>query len=270
MLAVPAVWQAVGHVREVLPILQLEPSTVRKLDARLGKLARRLAKFQGIDAQLTLVASLPDLDRQLRQAITRVTNDLHRRRTKAGGDAAQNKVAVEFRRPARKLELTLKNLGGNADSSAILRATRWAIKARAARRAVTLRQAIDDAGSVYVPGRLRDVRAAVRKLVFGTELLSEIAGAPGHAEIQTLEQARENLDALRDLEMLIVRVRRIQEALTPRDARAREELDALVRLLENRSRRLHAGYVRERSALVALCGRAGARSAPGAARQKVS
>ncbi len=267
--AIPVIRLAVWRLREVLPLLQLEPKTVQKLDTRLRKLARRLAKLREIDAHLALVRDLTDIDRQVRQAITRVTNDLHRRRTKTGEDVLQKKVAAAFRSPLRKVAATLKELSGVRDSGTTVRPRRWALKARAARRAATLKQAIAAAGSVYLPGRLRDVRAAVRKLRFGAELLSDAAGANGLADVKTIEQTQDVLDQLRDTEVLIGRIRRMQAALNPPEVRARQELDALVRLLEDRCRRLHARYVRGRSPLVALCDRSGARTpAQSASRRK--
>jgi CHAD domain-containing protein len=257
--AIPNIRLAVWRLREVLPILQIEPKTVRKLDTRLRKLVRRLAKLREIDAHLALIGDLTDINRNVRQAIIRVANDLHGRRTKTGEDVLQEKVAAAFRSPLRKVNATLQVLSGVPDSGAAVRPTRWVLKARAARRAATLKQAVDAAGSVYLPGRLRDVRTAVRKFRFGAELLSDVA-ASGLADVKTIEQTQDILDQLRDTEVLIGRIRRIQDALPLPDVRARQELDALVRVLEDGCRRLHARYVRDRSSLVALCDRLGARA----------
>ena len=47
---------------------------------------------------------------------------------------------------------------------------------RVARRAASLKAAIDEAGAVYLPERLHAVRIAVKKLRYAVELEHEIAG----------------------------------------------------------------------------------------------
>jgi hypothetical protein len=68
---------------------------------------------------------------------------------------------------------------------------------------------------------------------------------------------------MQDLQVLIERVRGLQSSLTPPDPAAWRELDALVTALEHSCRRLHARYVRERTALTLLCDRLVARSSSG-------
>jgi CHAD domain-containing protein len=259
---------AVRRLREVLPILQLEPKTVQKLDARLRKQARRLSRLHEVDAHLALIADLQDIDRQLRQGIIRVTNDLQRQRTKTAQGGLPKKVADAFGVLLGKISASLGTLHGR-DSSSASRPARWALRARVARRAATLRTAIGEAGPVYLPGRLRDVRHAVRKLTLGVELLSDTTPANGAGDVKALEQAQGTLDQLRDAERLIDRIGRMQAALSPSEVRAREEFDALRRRLEDRCRRIHARYIRERALLLALCDRVSVKvMAPGMAKRK--
>jgi len=56
--------------------------------------------------------------------------------------------------------------------------------------------------------------------------------------------------------VLIERVRQIQASLTPPELEVGRRLDALQTALETECRRLHARFVRDAAALVALCDRA--------------
>ena len=63
------------------------------------------------------------------------------------------------------------------------------------------------------------------------------------------------LAELDDQQALIDRIRQLQSTLATPDLKAWRDLDVLVVSLETRCRGLHARYVRERTALVALCDR---------------
>jgi CHAD domain-containing protein len=114
---------------------------------------------------------------------------------------------------------------------------------------------------VYLAERLHTVRIALTKLRYGVELATEIGGAVDAGDLRTLKRAQELLGRMHDLQALIDHVRQVQGALSPPDVTIWRTLDSLVASLENNCRRLHARYVRERAALVALCDRFGARSA---------
>jgi CHAD domain-containing protein len=270
-LSIPLVRVALWRLREVLPVLQLGQDVARKLGRRLRQVTRWLGKVRELDAQLVVIDDLAVCDRRVRPAAVRVKHEIRRRRVRLGADALQNKAAADFRRTLRKLASILEHLHLAGDTSAGTRAIGWAVKARMARRAATLKQALGAAGGVYGPGRLREVRLAARKLRFGAELLADIVGGSGVNDLRPVEQMQEALDRLRYTERLIRRVRRLQGALAPPDLKAWQELDAVIANLEDQCRRLHARYVRERPALVALCDRLGARaSAPGAPKRKAS
>jgi CHAD domain-containing protein len=133
-------------------------------------------------------------------------------------------------------------------------AWRWAVEARIARRAERLLRAMREAGAVYLPERLHVVRIAVKKLRYAVELASDIAGDKKNPDLRTLRHAQDVLGRMHDLQVLIDRVRQIQAA-SASDIRAERELEAIVDTLENDCRRLHARYVRDRTALGALCTR---------------
>jgi CHAD domain-containing protein len=247
---------AARRLREILPILEIEPSAVRKLNRRLRKVTKRLGPVRELDVLLQLIDELRQIRRLPARALARVAADVRTERDKAKGRRPRKAVAGDVKRTIRKLEALAEELQEGDGRS---RAWRWAIDARVASRAAKLKDAIREAGAMYQPERLHAVRLAVKKLRYGFELSVEAAGLKNTPELGTLRRAQDLLGRLRDLQVLIVRVRRVQTSLPPTEPGAWRELDDLVIPIEHHCRLLHARYVRNRGALTALCDRLGAR-----------
>ena len=101
-------------------------------------------------------------------------------------------------------------------------------------------------------------------------------GAPRHTRntvsyTRALIRIHALLGRLYYTQALIDRVREVQSKLATPDVRVWRELDGVVVALESRSRALHARYVRERDAVVALCDRVTAKApmASGSAGRRV-
>src|SRR5262245_880539 len=124
---------------------------------------------------------------------------------------------------------------------------------RAARRAVGLRAAMENAAGIYLPDRLHEVRIAVKKLRYALEIAQELSGSRATARIRTLKRVQDLLGRMHDLEMLIARTRAIQSRAGAPDLDLSADLDRLVRRLENECRRLHVRYMNERKSLRAIC-----------------
>jgi CHAD domain-containing protein len=249
------------RLRELLPVLGLEQPVVRKFGRRLRKLTRRLGSVRDLDVLILLVDELRESGRLPDRALRRVGNAVHQARDEARGALSLKAVAADLKRVGRKLEAVAAGLE-SADQERSP-AWRWAVDARVLRRASTLKAAIEDAGAVYLPERIHSVRLALKKLRYGVELATETAGIRESADLTTLKRGQELLGKLRDLQVLIERVRRVQASLTPPDLVAWRELDALVTALEHSCRRLHARYVRDRAVLTVLCDRFAARPSSG-------
>jgi CHAD domain-containing protein len=132
---------------------------------------------------------------------------------------------------------------------------------RAARRAVGLRVAIDNAAGIYLPDRLHEVRIAVKKLRYALEIARDLSGSRATARIRTLKRVQDLLGRMHDLEMLIARTRAIQSRAGAPNLKLSADLDRLVRRLENECRRLHVRYMNERKALRGICDYVTAREA---------
>ena len=259
--AVHRIRVASRRLRELLPILEIEQAVVRKLGRRLRKLTRRLGDVRDLDVLTMLVDELRESGRLPDRALRRVGATVRQARDEARGGLSLTAVAADLRRVGRKLEAIARELEpADRERSP---AWRWAVDARVSRRASTLKAAIEGAGAVYLPGRLHRVRLALKKLRYGVELAVETAGIKDNSDLVTLRRGQELLGRMQDLQVLIERVRGLQASLTPPDPAAWRELDALVTALEHSCRRLHARYVRDRTALTLLCDRLVARSSSG-------
>jgi len=257
------------RLRELLPILELDSDTIRKVNRRLRKLARRLGGVREIDVLTQLLEELQGARLAPLRALRRVGDEVREARDEAMNRFSHKSIAEAFHRAHRKLEHILEKLEKIDDRGARGRSWRWAIDARVSRRAAALKTAVSEAGSMYMPERLHTVRLALKKLRYGVELSCEAGGVAEAADTRLLKRGQDLLGLLRDRQVLIDRVRQVQASLDPPDMAAWRELDALVLSLEHSCRRIHARYLQSQNRLLVLCDRFGARGNASAARRAV-
>lgn len=270
--AVEPAWLATRRLREILPVLQLDSGAVRKASARLRKLSRRLAEARDLDGVLQVVDAMMASERRARSAFARVQADVQKAAGQYRAQLTKKKSVHEARRVADKLDELLQDASLTIDQPSHSRDLRWAVGARVARRAATLKDAIGTAGSVYLAERLQSVRVALTKFRFAMELSTRLGAGASAADTRALIRIHALLGRLYYTQALIDRVREVQSKLATPDLRVWRELDGVVVALESRSRALHARYVRERDAVVALCDRVAAKApvAGGSAGRRVS
>ena len=261
------------RLREVLPVLQLDGEVARKLSRRLRKVTRRLGRVRNLDVVLLQIEELRSKGRPDKRALTRlaaaVTEERGEERARMSAKlpvSDLHRLAGKLDKIARQLKATERSV--EARDAAKGKSWQWAIEARLARRSARLAAAIEDAGAVYLPGRLHAVRIALKKMRYAIELSLESAGQRSTLELRTMKRGQEILGRLHDVQVLIDRVRQLQASLTPPDIVVWRELDALVTSLEDDCRRLHARYMRDRAALLEICGRDAARPAASSGRRR--
>lgn len=244
------------RLRELLPVLQLDSASTDKLARRLRKITRALGPVRELDVLLLLVDELQKSGRHDAEALAAVRDHIQRDRERS---KATNEVAVELRRVADRLDRTARELD-HADRGSDGRAWRWALDARVARRALMLTRAIDEAGALYLPGRLHSVRIALKKFRYAVELSAEAGRPMDAANLRLLERWQDLLGRLHDVQVLLDRVRQAQASQTPVSPAAEEGLNRLLGTLEATCRQIHARYIRQRGAMTALSERLGVRS----------
>ena len=251
------------RMRELLPVLELDAAVARKLGRRLRKVTRALGPLREADVLRQLVDELRQEGRSQKQAWRRVSEQAKTVGALAREGFSGKAAAAELRRVGRKLERIAKDkdIDRAEETRRPTRGWRWAIDARVARRAQTLRSAITNAGGVYLQERLHEVRIALKKLRYAAELSADADGLRSTPDLRLLKRAQDLLGRIRDLQVLTDHIRQVQASLTPPDATAWQQLDALVTALEQDCRRLHARYLRESGRLLGLCDRLSGRAA---------
>ncbi|MEW6321389.1 MAG: CHAD domain-containing protein [Acidobacteriota bacterium] len=136
---------------------------------------------------------------------------------------------------------------------------------RVQRRARRLADAIDRAGSLYLPDRLHAVRVAVKKLRYALEIRREITRSRASSHIKRLKAMQDALGRMHDLDVLIGWTRQAQALSAETDRSGARALDRLVRALEAECRELHAAYMADRDGLAALAATLAAGRRPTAA-----
>jgi CHAD domain-containing protein len=256
------------RLRELLPLLELDLDLTRKLARRLRKVTKQLGIVRELDVLIHLLQELAQSGRCSPTAVKQLgATAAHAR------DAARQRLSTKLptatlERLALKLERVLKGLESDKIKSGYRRASgpgrAWlrALGARVAQRAALGRAAIETAGAVYAPEPLHRARIALKKLRYAAEVAAELrpggAGKQTSADIVALKAAQDLLGRLHDLEVLIVRGREAQAALSPPDLTAWRDLSAIVHAVEDDCRTLHARYMRDRTGLIAIANRMGA------------
>jgi CHAD domain-containing protein len=247
------------RLRELIPVLQLPPGAARKLGRRLRKVTRRLGAVRELDVLLLLTDELHVSRPVHRDALRRVRHMVVKKRDERRRLLSEHLPVDDLWALARRLERMMHELreqeaGQTPDrrSPERARSVEWAVDARIAHRAARLARAIDGSGAVYLTERLHDVRIAVKKLRYALELRAALTD-PKEPAIQTLKHAQALLGRMHDLQVLIEWVRGAQASLEPPNLVVWREMDALLVALDEACRRLHARYVRDRTALHAVC-----------------
>ena len=249
------------RLREILPVLQLERGVTRKLVRRLRKVTDRLGTVRELDV---LALHLEELHRSRTRdsdAVRHLASAIAEERKEARHALREKLPISDLERLAARLDEVAGSLERHAGGASARdeAASRWALDARVARRAERLGEAMRRAGAVYLADRLHVVRIAVKKLRYAVELRNEFAGVGDSDDLRVLKRTQEVLGRMHDLQMMMDRARRVQAALPPSDTAAWDEIDALIDGIEDDCRRLHARYMRERPALLAICAAAVAR-----------
>lgn len=243
---------ATRRLREIVPVLQLDGRTAHKLSRRLRAMTARLGTVREHDVLLDLLDELNASRRASGDALARVGMAVARDRDAARERLLEHLPIDEMRHLARKMRDLSDDL---PDAGRDARSVRYALDARIARRAARLADALREAGAVYLPERLHAARIAVKKLRYVLEVAEEVSDAQLHDDVTLLTRAQDALGRMHDLQVLIDRIRTVQATLAPPSVTVWRALDALVRILDDDCRRLHARYMKVRPGLDALAER---------------
>jgi CHAD domain-containing protein len=241
---------ATRRVRAALPIATRGRKR-RKLSKKVSRLTRALGVVRELDVALINLdefaagGSLPtDSTHALRSTLQeerqREFANMAKRINRVNLDRLQQKVLAAVRR----------HLVGNEQARS---AWLTPVIKRAARRAIALQVAIENAGGIYLPDRLHEVRIAVKKLRYMLEIARELRRSRASARIRTLKDVQDLLGRMHDLEMLIMQIRALQGSDRAPTLKVSADLDRLVRRLEMECRQLHVRYMGFKKKLLDVC-----------------
>jgi CHAD domain-containing protein len=254
---------ATRRLRELLPVLRLDAHTTLKLNRSLRKVTKRLGAVRDVDVLMGLIEELHRDRRNSRNALQALQAAVEEKRQTARHQLDAKLPRAKLQKIARRLKRLAKHLqagdtsSGEAGQPRVRKATVWALEARATRRAARVREAIEAAGTVYIPAPLHHVRIALKKLRFALELQEEVKDHAAMRDIARLKNAQDLLGRLHDLQGLIENARELQTVRFVVDPSAWRDLGSLVRTLERDCRKLHAKYVRHAEALTTIANSVG-------------
>jgi CHAD domain-containing protein len=245
---------ATRRLREALPIVA-SGGRSRKVERAARRLTRALGPVRELDVALLTLDELEKSASDVpRRAIATLRTVIGEERRLLHQDMCRRVSQVDLKKlEARALAAARKKRPKRSRGRFFDPARLAAAEQRAARRATTLRSAIENASSIYLPDRLHDVRIAIKKLRYGMELTRELSGSRAVARINTLKEAQDLLGRMHDLEVLIARTRAVQGASRGPNLRVSGHLDELVRHLERECRQLHSQYTASRKKLLLIC-----------------
>lgn len=242
---------ATRRLRERLPLV-LPSSSGRKLVRKVRRLSRALGPVRELDVALQTLDELNQPGDVPSAALVKLRQLLRQERLRLYADMSSQVAQIDVDKLRRRAVAAVRK-GDRAASSSQDPKRLMAAQERAARRAVRLRAAVDNAAGLYLPDRLHEVRIAVKKMRYALELVRELSGSRATARINTLKNAQDLLGRMHDLEVLIGRVRAVQGSSSAANLRLSAGLDRLVRRLETECRQLHGHYMAFRKKVISVC-----------------
>jgi CHAD domain-containing protein len=198
---------------------------IRELDVELGIIEKRLA------------------GQSTQSALSVVRREVAARRQEVRRKLKDEGPVRDLKKLRKKLEKVSTPKGDQHTEDA----WRAELAATLMRRAKRLKAALDEAGPLYAPDRLHNVRVATKKLRYAVEIAGDAGQEGTKPTLKILKREQERLGHLHDLQSLL---KHVQHAQSSQSVGARlTELTAYAESLERECRALHAQFVDSRDTL---------------------
>jgi triphosphatase len=243
---------ATRRVRAALSIVT-RGSKGRKLTKVVSRLTRTLGRVRELDVAILSLDELASDVSVPREGLHLLRAILKEERERLCAEMALGIEHVNLEKLQRKALAAVQRLIDEHESDVSDLKRLKAVTKRSVRRGLALRAAIDNAGGIYLPDRLHQVRIAVKKLRYVLEIARDLSRSRASARIRTLRSVQDLLGRMHDLEMLIMRIRALQGSDRAPTLKVSAELDRLVRRLETECRQLHVRYMGFKKKLLELC-----------------
>ena len=251
------------RIREALPIVgaAAPPAKVKKLSKKMRALTRSLGPIRELDVELIILENKSRTEAVPGRAIEMVRREVASRRQALRQELADNAPVTDLKKLLKKLERvsTAKKTGKRAEGRGKKKGEterdaeaqwRGVLAARLMRRAKALAVALEDAGPLYAPERLHDVRISTKKLRYALEIARDASVAAATPLVKLLKRHQERLGHLHDLQMLLKHVRETEAS--PGVGSRVNDLTAYADSLDKECRRMHADFVEHRGEIASV------------------
>jgi CHAD domain-containing protein len=228
------------RLREAVPVLAtgLKGSKAGKARRKIRRLTCALGTVRELDVTLGLLDQLARSPQVSRTAVEDVRAHVIAEREDRRARMLERLDRVDVDKLARRLASVAAAL-----DEAIDEPWRKALGARLFERSKRLGIVIGEAGQIYAPEGLHQVRIAAKKLRYGLELAADSGLKQAAPHVRTMQRAQEMLGKLHDLQVLQTHVAAVQAAPPSGRMQPRAALDDLARHIEDQCRHLHGRYV---------------------------
>ncbi len=229
------------RLREAVPVLAGGLKHSGRARRKIRRLTRALGTVRELDVSLRLLDELAGFEELSRPALQDVRLHVLAERERKREAMLSRLADVNTEKLARRLKSVTEAL--ESDNSQSWRQT---LAARLLKRAKRLARAVDNAGQLYAPENLHQVRIAAKKLRYALELAADSGIGSAAPLVRTLKRAQEMLGRLNDLRVLETHVAAVQAAPVGRTGPG---LAAIAGRIEEECRRLHGRYVAQTEAI---------------------
>src|SRR5262245_25602562 len=242
------------RLRASLALLAGDHEAGRKLRKALRHITGELGTTRQQNVLSTMVDALGTSAAVSNHAVDALANVIGT--LQAGGEGTPPAAAIE--QVVRKLSRFTTELDrdfGAVDVTADDQPWRERGRIRLAALAATVHATVTEAGTLYQPGRLHQIRIAVKKLRYGLEVALEVDGPGGRGDVAVLRRLQTRLGELHDLDVFVHHVRRVRASVWDDQPAVAPALDAVVDRSERKCRRIHAWFLHHRHQLLELADR---------------
>ena len=234
------------RLRETVPVLAtgLEGSKAGKARRKIRRLTRALGTVRELDVTLGLLDHLARSPHLSRTAVEDVRAHVIAERDSQRAEMLKRLDRVNIEKLGRRLASV-----GDALDKATEEPWRKALSAQLLERSRRLGKAMEEAGHIYAPEGLHQVRIAAKKLRYGLELAADSGTKQAAPHVRTIKRVQDTLGKLHDLQVLQSHVATVQSVPQPGRTPSRTALEALARSIEDQCRHLHGRYVASLPAL---------------------
>jgi len=227
------------RLREIVPVLaeDVKGNKPRKAEKKIRRLTRALGAVRELDVTLTVLDELAARDTLPRNALEDVRAHVVAEREARRETMLKRMDKVKFAKLDRRLASVAEALDQTESEG-----WRKALGERLAKRGKALVAAIADAGQMYNPERLHQVRIETKKLRYGLEIAAESGTRSAAPLVRQLRKVQDTLGRLHDLQVLEEHVAAVQTKPPTRQV-PEGGLAAVARVLEDECRHLHGRYL---------------------------